>query len=113
MALPSGKPLTKGNWVFDIKRKSDGSIERYKARYMAKGFSQIIGQNYSDTFSLKNIMTVFRSLFAIAAQHGLKMRQIDVKTGFLNSTLEDESFIEQPRGFESGERDVCKLKKLI
>ena len=41
------------------------------------------------------------------------MRQIDVKTAFFNSTLEDENFIEQPRGFESGERDVCKLNKCI
>ena len=44
-------------------------------------------------------MTVIRSLFAIAAQHGLKMRQIDVKTAVLNSTLENEVFIEQPHGF--------------
>ena len=42
-----------------------------------------------------------------------KMRQIDVKTAFLNSTLEDEIFVEQPRGFESGELDVCKINKSI
>ena len=58
-------------------------------------------------------MTVIRSLYAIAAQHDIKMRQIDVKTAFFNSTSEDETFIEQPCGFESGERDVCKLKKCI
>ena len=58
-------------------------------------------------------MTDLRSLFAIVSQHGLKMRQIDVKTAFVNSTLEDEIFIEQPRGFESGERDACKLRKSI
>ena len=52
VALPSGKLLTKGKWVFDIKRKSDGLNERYKARYVAKGFSQIYGQNCTDTFHL-------------------------------------------------------------
>ena len=76
---------------------------------MAKGFRQTYGQNYTYTFSPTIIMTVICSIFAIAAQHGLKMRQIDVKTGFLNSTLEDEFFIEHHRRFESGERDVCKL----
>ena len=44
-------------------------------------------------------MTDLRSLFAIVSQHGLKMRQINVKTAFLNSTLGDEIFVEQPRGF--------------
>ena len=58
-------------------------------------------------------MTVILSLFAIAEQHGLKIQYVDAKTAFLNSTLEDESFIEQPCGFESGERDVCKLNKGI
>ena len=113
VALPSGKPLTKGKWVFDIKRKSDGLNEQYKARYVAKGFRQIYGQNCTDTFSPTISMTVIRSLLAIAAQDGLQhnitARQIDVKTVFFNSTLEDEIFIEQPRGFESGERDVCEL----
>ena len=80
---------------------------------MANGFTQIYGQNYTDTLSPIINMTVFRFLFAIAAQHGLKMRQMDVKTPFLNSTLQDELSIEQTRGFESGERDVCKLNKCI
>ena len=56
-------------------------------------------------------MTLITSLFAIAAQHGSKVRQIDVEKAFLNSTLEDVNFIEQPRVFESVERDVCKLDK--
>ena len=80
---------------------------------MAKGYSQLYGQNYTDTFSPTISMTDLRSLFAIVSQHGLKVRQIDVKTAFLSSTLEDETFIEQPRGFESGERDACKLNKSI
>ena len=80
---------------------------------MAIGFSQIYGQSYTDTLSSTISMTVIRSLFAIAARHGLKKRQIDVKTAFLISTLEIEIFIEQPRGFESGERDLCKLNKCI
>ena len=66
---------------------------------MAKGFFKIYGQKYTDTFSPSISMTVFCFLFAIAAQHGLKMRQFDVKTPFLISTSEDKIFIEQPRGF--------------
>ena len=78
---------------------------------MAKGFSQVYGQNYTDIFPPTISMTVIRSLVAIAAQHGLTMQKIDVKTTCLNYILEDEIFIEQPRGFESGERDVCNLNK--
>ena len=89
VALPSGKPLTKGKWVFDEKRESDQSIEQYKARYVATGFSQIYGQTFTDTFSPTITMTVISSLFAIAAQHGLKTPQIVVKTAFLNPTLVD------------------------
>ena len=65
MALPSGKPLTNGfsKWVFDIKRKSDGSIEQYSARYVAKGFSQIYGQNYTDTFS-PTILSLVNVMYA-------------------------------------------------
>ena len=80
---------------------------------MAKRFSQIYEQNCTDNFSLTISMTVIRSLFAIAEQHGLKIQNIDAKTVFLNSTLEDEKFIEQPCGFQSGEHDVCKLNKGI
>ena len=76
---------------------------------MAKGFSPIYGQNYTDIFSPTIRMTVIRSLIAIVALHGLKMRQIDVKTACLKSSIEDENFIEQPRGFASGELVVCKL----
>ena len=50
VASSSGKYLTKGKWVFDIKRKNDGSLERYKARYVAKGFSHFYRQKYTDTF---------------------------------------------------------------
>ena len=65
VALPSGKPLTNGfsKWFFDIKRKSDGSIERYSARYVAKGFSQIYGQNYTDTFS-PTILSLVNVMYA-------------------------------------------------
>ena len=58
-------------------------------------------------------MTVILSLFAISEKHGLKIQNIDAKTAFLNSTLEDENFVEQICGFESGERDLCKLNKGI
>ena len=80
---------------------------------MAKGYSQFYRQNYTDTFSPTISLTDLRSLFALVSQHDLKMRQINVKTAFLNSTLEDEIFVEHPRGFESGESDACKLNKSI
>ena len=78
---------------------------------MAKGLSQTYGQMYPDTFSPSIGTTVIRSLFAIAAHHGLKMRHTDAKTAILNSSLEDENFNKLDCGLASGERIVCKLNK--
>ena len=79
--------------------KPDGTIDKYKARLVVKGYRQKEGLDYFDTYSLVTRITSIRMLIALAAVHDLKIHQMDVKTTFLNGELEDEIYIEQPEGF--------------
>ena len=82
---------------------------------MARGFSQVEGIDYDETFAPVARYTSIRSIMAIAAQMGWSIHQMDVKTAFLNGILEEEVYIEQPQGFEVSERDthVCHLLKAL
>lgn len=102
-------------WVYRLKRKADGSIDRYKARLVARGFSQKYREDYDETFSPVAKMTTIRSFLSLAASFGWKFWQLDVKNAFLYGELDKEIFMEQPPGFESQEypNHVCKLKKAL
>ena len=93
--------------------KTDGSIEKYKARLVEKGYKQKEGIDYFDTNSPVMIITSIRMLIAIATLHNLEIHQMDVKTAFLNSDLNKEIYMDQPEGFISlgQEKRVCRLVK--
>ena len=95
--------------------KLDGSIDKFKAKLVAKGFKQKVDHDFFDTFSPVTRITSFRLLIAIAAIFYLKIHQMDVKTAFLNRDLEKEIYTNQPEGFvEPGqESKVCKLIKSL
>jgi hypothetical protein len=110
------KPFRKkSKWIFKIKHVVDGSIEKYKARFVARGFSQKEGIDYEETFFHVARYTSIRTIIALAAKMKWKSHQMDVKTAFLNSVIEEEVYIEQPQGFEVEDRKthVCKLKKAL
>lgn len=110
---PPGNIVT-NKWVFKIKKNADGTIERYKARLVARGFSQKHGVDYFDTYAPVANMTSVRLLFAYAAIEKLQMIQFDVKTAFLYGDLEETVYMEQPEGFEQGSVDkVCLLKRSL
>ena len=90
MDLPSGiKPLG-CKWIFKKKLKYDGSIDKYKARLVAKGFKQKEGLDFFDTYSPVTRITSIRLLIAIIALYTLEIRQMDIKTTFLNGELEEK-----------------------
>ena len=80
------KPIT-CKWVFDIKLNDDGTLKKYKARLVGKGFMQRYGESYLDVFAPTASKDSLRMILAIAAMYGLETIQVDVKTAFLNGTL--------------------------
>ena len=92
---PDRRPVT-CKWVFNVKQKADGSIDRYEARLVARGFTQAEGINYHETFSPVVKMTSIRVLLAITAIRDLELHQMDVKTAFLNDSTEEEICMTQP-----------------
>ena len=113
--LPSGcKPLS-SKWIFKRKRKVDGSIDKYKARLVIKGYRQTKGLDYFDTYSPVTRINSIRMVLAIAALKYLEVDQMDVKTAFLNGDLNEEIYMEQPEGFSAPgqEMKVCRLVKSL
>jgi hypothetical protein len=112
---PEGKSAVTSKWIYKIKHVVDGSIEKYKARFMARGFSQIEGVEYDETFAPVVKYTSIRSIIALASSMGWKIHQMDVKTTFLNGKIEQEVYIEQPEGFviHNEKSHVCGLKKAL
>ena len=111
--LPPGvKPIT-AKWVFKIKRDGEGRVIRYKARLVARGFEQVEGVDYNETFAPVTKYSTTRSVLAFAAANDLHVHQVDIKTAFLQGTLEEEVYMVQPEGFDDGTGRVCLLKKSL
>jgi hypothetical protein len=112
---PKSKDVVSSKWLFKIKHAADGSIEKYKARFVTRGFSQKEGIDYEETFSPVARYTSIRTIIALAAKIKWKLHQMDVKTSFLNGIIEEEVYIEKPQGFEVEDRKshVCRLKKAL
>jgi len=100
--------------VYAIKCNDNGNIEKRKARTVAKGFTQVIGEDYEKTYASVARLKSVRLLCAIATSQRLRLWQMDFVSTFLNSDSTFEVFMEQPRGFEEGGADyVWKLRKML
>jgi hypothetical protein len=101
--------------VFKKKLRPDGTIEKYKAHLVAKGYTQKEGEDFFDTYSPMARLTTIRVLLSLAASHGLLIHQMDVKTAFLNGELDEEIYMDQPDGFVVGcqEGKVCKVAEVF
>jgi hypothetical protein len=97
------------------KLRPDGTVERYKARLVTKGYTQKEGEYFFDTYSLVVRLTTIRVLLSRTASFGHTIHQMDVKTTFLNGELEEEIYIDQLDGFIANgqEGKVCKLLKSL
>ncbi|KAK8669710.1 hypothetical protein V6N13_107134 [Hibiscus sabdariffa] len=102
-------------WVFKKKTDMDGNVQTYKGRLVAKGYRQIHGIDYDETFSPVAMFKSIRILLAIAAFHDYEIWQMDVKTAFLNGKLEEDVYMTQLEGFVTPENagKVCKLQRSI
>ena len=114
--LPEGKKTIGSRWVYTIKQNPDGS-ERYKARFVARGFSQTKGLDYEETFSPTANITSIRILMQMVVQYDLTVHQMDVTTAYLHAPIDCEIFVEQPEGFETkinkNNRLVYRLNKSL
>jgi hypothetical protein len=96
--LPKGKNIVGSRWVSKVKRDANGSVQRYKARLVAHGYSQAEGVDYQEVFSPVVRNTSIRSLLALANTFDWEIHQMDVKTAFLQGDLEEEILHEATRG---------------
>ena len=111
--LPDGCKAIPAKWVYKIKRNADGSVERFKARLVAKGFMQREGIDFNEVFAPVSKHTTLRLLLAKAAYEDLEIIHLDIKTAFLNGDLEETIYMQQPEGYVSDPRLVCRLRKSL
>ncbi|CAI7916691.1 unnamed protein product, partial [Closterium sp. NIES-53] len=95
---PPGANIVSGMWIFRVKRPP-GSPPVFKARYVARGFSQRQGVDYFQTFSPTPNMTTLRVLLHIAAQCDYELHSLDFSTAFLQGSLHKEIWLRRPLGF--------------
>ena len=90
-------------------------VHRYKGRLVAKGYAQKYGVDYDETFSPLVRFSSIRALLAFAVQNDVLVHQMDVVTAFLNGTLKEEIYMQQPEGYAQpgSEHLVCKLKRSL
>ena len=104
--LPKGHKAIDVKWLYKIKVKANGEIDRYKARLVAKGFEQREGYDYEEIISLVARIETVRLIIALAAQRKWKIHQMDVKSAFLNGPLDEEVYVKQSPGFiQSGKEE--------
>lgn len=115
MELPPGAKAIGLKWIFKIKRNSDGSINKYKSRLVAKGYVQRYGVDYEEVFAPVARIETIQLLINLAATNGWEIHHLDVKTAFLHGELKETVYVTQPEGFEvkGSEHKVYKLKKVL
>ncbi|GFU49698.1 retrovirus-related Pol polyprotein from transposon TNT 1-94 [Nephila pilipes] len=94
--LPSDRKSIGNRWVFKVKQNAEGTVQRFKARLVANGFSQKFGVDFSETFSAVVRWDTIRNVLSITAARKLKLGQFDVKTAFLNGDLSEDIYMTQP-----------------
>lgn len=120
VAFPKGHKTVGCKWVFALKYKSDGSLHKYKAKLVAKWFTQTYGIDYSETFSPVAELNTIKALLSVAVNKNWPLYQLDMKNAFLNGELEENVYMSTPLGFEAQldhqvqfDHQVCKLKKAL
>lgn len=113
--LPIGTTHIGLKWVFKLKRNSDGSVNKHKARLVAKEYVQQYGIDFEEVFALVARTETIRLLVNLAAANGWEIHHLDVKTAFLHGELKETIYVTQPDGFEKhgSEEKVYRLNKAL
>jgi hypothetical protein len=112
---PEDKNVIGSKWVFKNKMNEKGQVVRNKARLVCKGYAQVEGQDFDETFAPVARLEAIRKFLAYSCHKNFKVYQMDVKSAFLNGDLEEEVYMEKPEGFSltNNANNVCKLKKSL
>jgi len=114
MDLPPGKRPIGCKWIFKVKHKPDDTIDSYKTRLVAKGYTQTKGIEYFETLSLVVKITIVQFIFSLASAKGWILHQLDVNNVFLHGYLNEEIYMTPPAGRTlSHPTQVCKLRKSL
>jgi len=102
-------------WIFKNKTDEHGTVVRNKARLVAQGYTQIEGVDFDETFAPVARLESIRILLSIACHLDFKLYQMDVMSAFLNGVLQEEVYVEQPKGFQDPHHPhhLYKLKKAL
>lgn len=111
--IPSNRKAISCRWVFAVKSNVSGGVTKFKARLVVRGFSQRVGIDFDEVFSPVAHSESQRLLLALTVNHGLKLRQADVISAYLNGNIDTEIYMDQPDGFRSASHPnhFCMLQK--
>jgi hypothetical protein len=108
--LPRGKSVIGCKRVYKIKTCSDGIVDRYKARLVARSFTREYSVDYEETFAHVARLSYVRALLAVAASRHWSLSQMDVKNAFLNGDLSEQVYMQPPPSLTSPPNKVCRLR---
>src|SRR6267378_171210 len=109
---PDAVPIS-NKWVFIQKRNKIGQIIKYKARLVARGYSQRPGQDYNKTYSPVVRVDTLRAILALVLIEWLKIQQMDIKGTYLNGILKENIYMDQLEGSDDGTGRICQLIKTL
>jgi hypothetical protein len=112
---PLGSNVVTSKWIWTHKRRANGTLERYKARWVLRGFTQCPGVDYDETFSLVVKPATVRTVLSLALARSWPVHQLDVKNAFLHGLLTETVYCSQPAGFVDSTRPdmVCRLNRSL
>ena len=102
---PKGTSIVTSKWIYKIKKIANRSIEKHKTRLFDRGFSQVEGIDYKETFVLVSRYTYIWMIISLATSMGWRLHHMDVNTTLLNREIEEQSYIEQPDSFMIHEKE--------
>ena len=113
----NGAKVVGSRWHFGVKYGPTGEISRFKARFVPEDYSQVLGKDFHETYSPPTRLSTIRLNVSLSVQKGSKIRQMHIKTAYLNAPIAEEIYMKQPEGFEQldnkGKPLICLMKKSL